>query len=200
MSEDKARYGKINEYHGGGGIMDNFDRAKRFFEERAYKKCGVDVDALSEGELKAALKRLLGIAADSGAMRYIVACKDAISASKTKGMTVGNRNILRLNIEDGKITAEIGIDDLVYIFDTYKENCDGEKPYALVRKMQKIEFAKAVCERLQEQSRDERDCVRWAEPIEDIFDEFFEEDQSFLKYGEIDGFTDKEIKEWEKLL
>lgn len=107
---------------------------------------------------------------------------------------------IRFDVEDGKIKAEIDIDFLAYLFDTNRENFDGEKPAALVRPEQKLEFAKAVVKQLQEQSQGERDCIRWAEPIEDIFDEFLEEDQSFLKYGAIDGFTDKEIEEWEKRL
>jgi len=111
-----------------------------------------------------------------------------------------NESIIRFRIEGGKIKAEIDIDDLVYLFNTHKDTFDGEKPAAIVRQEQKQGFSEAVVERLQEESLNERDCVRWAEPIEDIFDEFLEEDQSFLKYGEIDGFTDKEIKEWEKLL
>lgn len=110
------------------------------------------------------------------------------------------KRLLRLNIADGKIKAEIDIKDLVYLFDTYKDNFDGEKPAALVRKEKKTDFAKAVVERLSEKSEGERDCVRWAEPLEGIFNEFLEEDQSFLKYGELDGFENEEIKEWKKLL
>ena len=110
--------------------------------------------------------------------------------------------MIRFNIEGDKIKAEIDIEDLVYLFNTCRENFDGnrDQPIAIVREAQKITFAKAVCERLQEQSLYDRDCVRWAEPIEDIFGEFLEEDQPFLKYGEIDGFKDKEIEEWAKLL
>ena len=115
-------------------------------------------------------------------------------------LTMNNESILRFRIEDGKIKAEINIDDLVYLFNTHKNNFDGEKPAAIVRQEQKQGFAEAVVERLQEESLNERDCIRWAEPIEDIFDEFLEEDQSFLKYGAIDGFTDKEIEEWKKCL
>lgn len=107
---------------------------------------------------------------------------------------------IRFDIEGGKIKAEIDVDFLAYLFDTHKDNFDGEKPAALVRKEHEVDFAKAVVERLQEQSQGERDCVRWAEPLEDIFNEFLEEDQSFLKYGELDGFDAEEIKEWKKLL
>ena len=56
----------------------SIDTANRYFQEKAYQRCGIDVDALSEQKLRAALKRLLGIAADSGNMKYITACKDAI--------------------------------------------------------------------------------------------------------------------------
>lgn len=111
-----------------------------------------------------------------------------------------NRCTIQFNIEDNKIKAEINIDDLVYLFNTYKENYDGEKPIALVKNNNKITFAKYIIERLQEQSQYERDCIRWAEPIEDIFSEFLEEYQPFLKYNEVEEFTDKEIKEWEKFL
>lgn len=107
---------------------------------------------------------------------------------------------IRFDIEGGKIKAEIDVDFLAYLFDTHKDNFDGEKPAALVRREKETDFAKAVVERLQEQSEGERDCVRWAEPLEDIFNEFLEEDRSFLKYGELDGFEDEEIKRWEKLL
>ena len=107
---------------------------------------------------------------------------------------------IRFGIDGGKIKAEIDIDFLAYLFDTNRENFDGEKPAALVRPEQKLEFAKAVVKRLQEQSKGEKDCISWAEPIEDIFGEFLEEDRAFLKYGELDGFTDAEIAAWEKLL
>lgn len=116
-----------------------------------------------------------------------------------RGLTMANSGI-RFDVGDDKIKAEIDIDFLAYLFDTNRENFDGEKPAALVRPEQKLEFAKAVVKQLQEQSQGERDCIRWAEPIEDIFGEFLEEDQSFLKYGVIDGFTDKEIEEWKKRL
>lgn len=111
-----------------------------------------------------------------------------------------NKTMLQFDIVDGKVRAEIDIDDLVYLFATHKSNYDGDRPVAFVRVDKKEEFAKALIARLQEQSLGERDCIRWAEPMEDVFDEFLEEDCPFLKYSEIDGFSDEEIKAWEKLL
>lgn len=58
--------------------MDPFDTTKKVFENEAYRRCGINVDTLSSDVLKAVLKRLLGIAADSGALRYIAACKEEI--------------------------------------------------------------------------------------------------------------------------
>lgn len=113
---------------------------------------------------------------------------------------MNKKSTLRFHIDNDKIKAEMNIDDLVYLFNTHKYNFDGEKPVALVRQERKQDFAKAVIEKLQEESLYELDCIRWAEPIENIFDEFLEEDKAFLKYGEFDGFTDQEIKEWKKLL
>ena len=52
-----------------------------------------------------------------------------------------NRSMLQFSIEGNKIKAEISIDDLVYLFDTHRENQDGEKPIELVRKMQKENFS-----------------------------------------------------------
>ena len=57
---------------------DNLALANRHFQNKAYENCGIDVDSLSEETVRAALKRLLGIASDTGAMRYISECKEVI--------------------------------------------------------------------------------------------------------------------------
>lgn len=59
--------------------MDNLAKAKRFFEEKAYKNCGINVDALPEKTVRKMLKRILGKAADDGKMNYISACKDILT-------------------------------------------------------------------------------------------------------------------------
>lgn len=106
--------------------------------------------------------------------------------------------MFNIKIEDGKIKAEIGIKDLVYLFHSYAENFDGDKPLAIVRKGKEEQFAKAIANWLQEPSANERDCTRWAEPIEGIFDEFLEGDEDFLKYSEFEELTTKEKKNWHK--
>lgn len=55
MSEDKARYGKINEYHGGGGIMEKNYKAK--IKITAEKE--VTIKAGSMGDAVESLKELL---------------------------------------------------------------------------------------------------------------------------------------------
>ena len=103
-----------------------------------------------------------------------------------KWFVVKNKTMMQFSIVDGKVRAEIDIDDLVYLFATHKSNYDGDRPVAFVRGDKRKEFAKALIERLQEQSLGERDCVRWAEPIEDVFDEFLEDDCPFLKYLDLE--------------
>ena len=58
--------------------MDNLAKANRYFERKAYFPCGIDVDALPEGAVRIALKRLLGMAYSRGAMQYLAACKEEI--------------------------------------------------------------------------------------------------------------------------
>ena len=91
--------------------------------------------------------------------------------------------MLKLKIEDGKIKGEISIKDLIFLFNRNPENFDGEKTFAKVVKGKEIDFAKAIITQLKEPSKNERDCVRWAEPIEDIFNDFLENDEDFLKYS-----------------
>ena len=38
--------------------MDNLAKANRYFERKAYFPCGIDIDALPEGAVRIALKRL----------------------------------------------------------------------------------------------------------------------------------------------
>ena len=94
------------------------------------------------------------------------------------------KSLLKLKVEDGKVKGEIEIKDLVFLFENYPENFDGNKPLAMVKKGKEEAFAKSICEWLLEVSANERDCVRWAEPIEDIFHVFLEGDESFLMYND----------------
>lgn len=59
--------------------MDNLEEAKRIFEKQAYEVTDIYVDKLSETMVRRILKRLLGIAADSGNMKYIAACREIIN-------------------------------------------------------------------------------------------------------------------------
>ncbi len=94
------------------------------------------------------------------------------------------KSIIDLKVKDGKVKAEIDIKDLVFLFNSYPENFDGNKPLATVKKGKEEDFAKAICEWLLEMSANERDCVRWAEPIEGIFNEFLEGYEDFLTYND----------------
>lgn len=58
--------------------MDNLAKANRYYERKAYFRCGIDVDALPEGAVRIALKRLLGMAHSRGAMQYLTACEEEI--------------------------------------------------------------------------------------------------------------------------
>ena len=111
---------------------------------------------------------------------------------------MAENRIFQVKIENGKIKAEVDINELVYLFHTYAENFDGNKPLAIVRKGKEEEFAKAIISWLQEPSANERDCIRWAEPIEGIFDEFLENDEKFLKYSATEKLTATELKHWHK--
>lgn len=91
-------------------------------------------------------------------------------------------SLLKLKVEDGKVKGEIEIKDLVFLFNTHRENFDGNKPLAVVKKGKEEAFAKAICEMLLDDSKNERPSVRWAEPIEDIFNEFLEGYEDFLRY------------------
>lgn len=92
--------------------------------------------------------------------------------------------MVKMKIEEGKIKAEIAINDLIFLFDRNPENFDGFSQIAKVKKGKEEIFAQALITQLKEPSLNERDCVRWAEPITDIFNEFLDGAEDFLEYKE----------------
>ena len=91
--------------------------------------------------------------------------------------------LLKFSITKKKLKMEIGLKDLVWLFNRNPNNFDGNKPFAKIRRGKRQEFAEYVVGMLMDDSLYEKDCIRWAEPFENIFNEILEgAEDSFCKY------------------
>ena len=100
-----------------------------------------------------------------------------------------NDQLLKFKITNDKLKMEISLKDLVWLFHNSPENFDGDKPLAKIKAGKRQEFAEYIVNMLMDDAPNERDCVRWGEPFEDIFMEITESAEDFCKYA---GYEDDE--------
>lgn len=97
-----------------------------------------------------------------------------------------NEQIMKFKITKNKLKMEIKLSDLAWLLKNSPSNVsdDGEGEYCHVRKGKNQEFAEYIVKALMEDSQNERDCVKWGEPFEDIFEEIMEScEDEFIKYN-----------------
>lgn len=92
--------------------------------------------------------------------------------------------LMKFTITKDKLKMEIKLSDLEWLLRASPENVssDGEHEHCRVKRGKRQEFAEGVVKMLLDEAPHERDCMRWGEPFEDIFMEFFEGYEDFLKY------------------
>jgi len=90
--------------------------------------------------------------------------------------------LLKFKITKDKLKMEISLKDLVCLFASSPSNYDGEQEIAKVKRGRRQDFAEYIVNMLMDNAPNERDCVRWGEPFEDIFEEITEGAEDFCKY------------------
>ena len=100
-----------------------------------------------------------------------------------------NDQLLKFKITNDKLKMEISLKDLVWLFHNSPENeTEGDQPYAKVKRGKRQEFAEYIVKKMLDDSYNEKDCIRWGEPFEDIFREISESAEDFCKYT---GYEDE---------
>lgn len=94
-----------------------------------------------------------------------------------------NDQILKFKITDNKLKMEIALKDLVWLFHNSPNNFNGETESGKVMRGKRQEFAEYIVRMLMDDAPNERDCVRWGEPFEDIFEEILSGSEDFIKYN-----------------
>jgi len=94
-----------------------------------------------------------------------------------------NNQLLKFKITNDKIKMEISLKDLVSLFNTDPNNFDGDKPFVKIKAGKRQEFAEYIVNMLMDESPNNGDNTRWADPFADIFMEIFEgAEDDFCKY------------------
>ena len=93
-----------------------------------------------------------------------------------------NDQIMKFKITKDKLKMEISLKNLEYLFASSPSNYDGEQEIAKIKRGRRQQFAEYIVNKLLDDAPNERDCVRWGEPFEDIFEEITEGDEYFCKY------------------
>lgn len=95
-----------------------------------------------------------------------------------------DQQALKFKITKDKLKMEISLKDLVWLFYNSPSNTyDGENIGAKVKPGKRQEFAEYIVNKLIDDAPYERNCTRWGEPFEDIFNEILEGDEDFCKYS-----------------
>lgn len=97
-----------------------------------------------------------------------------------------NSQLLKFKITNDKLKMEISLKDLAILFASSPSNYNGEQEIAKIKRGKRQEFAEYIVNMLMDDAPNERDCVRWGEPFEDIFEEITEGDEEFCKYTDYD--------------
>lgn len=97
-----------------------------------------------------------------------------------------NDQVMKFKITKDKLKMEINLRDLEYLFASSPSNYDGEQEIAKIKRGRRQQFAEYVVRMLLDDAPNERDCVRWGEPFEDIFEEIAESAEDFCKYTSYD--------------
>jgi len=100
-----------------------------------------------------------------------------------------NDQLLKFKITKDKLKMEISLKDLEILFASSPSNYDGEQEIAKVKRGRRQDFAEYIVNMLMDNAPNERDCIRWGEPFEDIFEEITEGDEDFCKYT---GYDDED--------
>jgi len=98
-----------------------------------------------------------------------------------------NDQVMKFKITNDKLKMEIKLSDLAWLLKNSPNNIgdNGDEDYCHVRKGKNKEFAEYVINMLMDESPNDGNNTRWAEPFENIFEEVMESvEDGFIKYNE----------------
>ena len=92
---------------------------------------------------------------------------------------------MKIEYTNDKLKMEISIQDLIELFETSEFNYNGESNLYKIKEHEKMAFVKYIIDYLYDFSSEDSNIVRWAQPLENCWEDMICGDENFL-YSKLD--------------